>query len=228
MNHISLSLTDLAVLAGDTIIQRNISLVVHAGELVAVTGPSGSGKTTLLRTIAGLQDSAEGTIELEGRQPDAWGWPAFRRKLLLVSQQPALFDQTVADNLRRPFEYRSSHSTFPVQRARELLDRLDVGADRMEQGAKTLSIGQQQRVSLIRALLLEPAVVCLDEPTSALDAGSTELVENLISEEASSRGLAALIVTHSEQQATRWCNRRFILPAGRGRNDGKQTQGGAL
>jgi len=227
VNSVLLSVKDLAVRAGEIVIQRSISLDLHPGELVALTGPSGSGKTTLLRTIAGLQDPADGTIELEGKAPGEWGWPAFRRKLLLVAQQPALFDQSVADNLRRLFEYRSSQSAFPTERARELLDQLEVGADRMEQGAKTLSIGQQQRVSLIRALLLEPAIVCLDEPTSALDAASTELVENLISEEASRRGLAALIVTHNEQQATRWWSRRFVIPAAQGRKDGKQTQGGA-
>ena len=228
MSSIVISVRDLAVRAGEIVIQRKISLELHPGELVAVTGPSGSGKTTLLRTIAGLQDPADGTIELGGREPAAWGWPAFRRKVVLVSQQPALFDQTVADNLRRPFEYRSSQSTFPAERAREMLDRLDVGADRMEQGAKTLSIGQQQRISLIRALLLEPAMVCLDEPTSALDPDSTDLVEKLISEESSRRGLAALIVTHNEQQVTRWCRRRLVIPAADSRNGGKQTRGSAL
>jgi putative ABC transport system ATP-binding protein len=209
-----LSVRNLSITAGDRVVQRGVTVDLRAGELVAVTGPSGSGKTTFLRTVVGLQDAAEGSIVLRDRPAAAWGWPSYRRKVLLVSQQPALFDATVEENLRRPFTYQASKgSAFPRERAVELLEELGVGADRIDQDASTLSVGQKQRVSLIRALLLMPDVLCLDEPTSALDVDSVALVQNVISAEAASRGLAALIVTHSVEQAEHWCHRKIVLPA---------------
>lgn len=208
-----LELRDLSITAAGTPLHSQISFSLLPGELAAVTGPSGAGKTTLLRTVCGLQDPATGEVLLEGRDGDAWGWPLFRRKLVLVSQKPTLLALTVEDNLRRPFLYKSAGQTpFPAQAARQLLEELGVGTGCWEQDAQTLSVGQQQRVSLIRALLLEPPVLCLDEPTSALDPDAALRVQSLISRLAAERGLAALIVTHSPEQAENWCTRRLVLP----------------
>lgn len=210
-----LAIHGLSIAVGGKVIQRDVSVDLMPGELVAVTGPSGSGKTTFLRTVVGLQDSVAGTVLLQGRAPGDWGWPTYRRKLLLVAQQPALFESTVEDNLRRPFAYRSAKDSppFPREKAIALLDELGVGGERFDQDASTLSVGQKQRVSLIRALLLEPLVLCLDEPTSALDVDSAVSVQRVISAEAKSRGLAALIVTHSVEQANEWCDRKIVLGA---------------
>jgi len=204
----------LSIAAGGKVIQAGIDVDLLPGELVAVTGPSGSGKTTFLRTVVGLQDAAQGSVVLQEKSPSTWGLPVFRRKVILVAQQPALFEATVEDNLRRPFGYQASKSAPPFDRTRaiRLLDELGVGTDRIDQDAGTLSVGQKQRVSLIRALLLDPLVLCLDEPTSALDADSAMAVQQLISTEASTRGLAALIVTHSAEQAENWCHRKVVLP----------------
>ena len=208
-----LEVRTLTIAAAGTPLHSQISLELLPGELVAVTGPSGAGKTTLLRTVCGLQDAAAGSILLEGKDAAAWGWPVFRRKVVLVSQKPILLALTVEDTLRRPFAYQAAgKAPFPEARARQLLDELGVGESCWEQDAQTLSVGQQQRVSLIRALLLEPLALCLDEPTSALDPDSSERVQSLISRLAAERGLAALIVTHSPQQAEFWCSRRIVLP----------------
>ena len=208
-----LELRDLAITAAGTPLHSQISLSLLPGELVAVTGPSGAGKTTLLRTVCGLQDPAAGDVLLQGKNGDAWGWPLFRRKVVLVSQKPVLPALTVEDALRRPFLYKAAgHAPFPAEAARNLLDELGVGAGCWTQDAQTLSVGQQQRVSLIRALLLEPLVLCLDEPTSALDPDSSVRVQSLISRLAAGRGLVALIVTHSPEQAGHWCSRRLALP----------------
>lgn len=204
----------LTITASGRPLHTGLSFSLAPGELVAVTGPSGSGKTTLLRTVVGLQDAGAGSIALQGRTPGQWGWPEYRRRVVLVSQKPILLEMSVEENLRRPFAFRSARSPFPIDQARRWLDELGVGAERMTQAAQTLSVGQQQRVSLIRALLLEPPVLCLDEPTSALDPDSTVRVQNLISAEAAGRGLSALIVTHSVTQADDWCSRRIVLTGG--------------
>ncbi len=203
----------LTITAAGAPLHLAISFELWPGELVAVTGPSGAGKTTLLRTVCGLQDPAAGSVLLEGKDAETWGWPLFRRKVVLVSQKPILLALTVAENLRRPFAYKSAgQAMFPEPMARRLLDELGVGAGCWDQDAQTLSVGQQQRVSLIRGLLLEPLVLCLDEPTSALDPDSSLRVQSLISRLAAERGLAALIVTHSPEQAAHWCSRRIVLP----------------
>lgn len=206
-----LTLQGLAVAANGVPLLSRIELALAEGERVAVHGPSGCGKTTLLRAICGLDDPTQGTVRLRGQTPAAIGWPAFRRKVTLVQQRPVLVAGSVAANLRRPFTYRSATFPFPAARARELLDRLGVGAERMDQSAESLSVGQQQRVSLVRALLVAPAVLLLDEPTSALDADAVGAVEGLVREEAEREGRAALIVTHSAEQARRWCDRTLDL-----------------
>lgn len=190
---------------------EGISLELAPGELVALTGPSGSGKTTLLRAIAGLIDPAKGQVLLRGHTPPHYGWSAYRRQVVLVQQRPILIEGTVEENLRLPFSYKVSRTPYPEQRARELLEQLGVGAQRLDQNASSLSLGQQQRVSLIRAMLVEPTVLLLDEPTSALDPDSVALVEQFVREETTRRQMGALIVTHLRERASLWCDRIFEL-----------------
>lgn len=204
----------LAITAGGVRLCENITFTLVPGERIAVVGPSGSGKTTLLRALCGLDDAAAGTARLQGKTPEDWTWPLFRRNVILVEQKPALLEETVESVLRRPFQYRAAaNASFPEARACELLDRLAVGAERMTQPARSLSVGQQQRVCLVRALLLHPLVLLLDEPTSALDTEAVAAVEALLEEEGATRGLAALVVTHDLRQVQEWCHRRLDLRA---------------
>lgn len=206
-----LCLHGLTVASNGVRLLERLDLTVEAGEVVGLTGRSGCGKTTLLRAVAGLIDPVEGEVKLDGRRAEDLGWPAYRRRVVLVDQRPVLLDATVRANLDRPFRYNVAETGFPAERAAELLDRLELGSHRMLQDARSLSVGQQQRVCLIRALLVEPAVLLLDEPTSALDQESLSAVESLIREQAHGRGLACLIVTHDIVQIERWCDRRVDL-----------------
>lgn len=195
----------LAVGAGGLRLVEGFEFTLRCGELLGVVGPSGCGKTTLLRAIAGLIDFVAGEVRLDGTLPGEHGWPNYRRRVVLVEQRPVLLDRTVQENLAAPFQYGVSRNGFPAERARALLDRLRVEPERFDQNARSLSVGQQQRVSLVRALLIDPAVMLLDEPTSALDADAVEVAEELIREEANRRGLCALVVTHDRAQAERMC-----------------------
>jgi len=216
-----LKLHELSVKSEEALLLRGVSLTLDEGELVALTGPSGCGKTTLLRTVAGLIDPAAGRVSFRGRHPRDHGWPVFRRQVTFVSQSPVMLEATVQENLARPFTYRSTaHGRFPEQRAGQLLDELGLGRERLDQQARSLSVGQQLRVSFIRAVLLEPAVLLLDEPASALDEESAGLLRRSLEREVASRGLSSLLVTHDRSEASQWCHRRFDLRsfaiAGRG------------
>ncbi|MFW5733329.1 MAG: ABC transporter ATP-binding protein [Planctomycetota bacterium] len=192
-----LSISSLAACAGDHRVIERVTLDVPAGKLIALKGPSGCGKTTLLRAIAALDDPADGEVRLEGRTPAELGYPLFRRRCPLVQQQPVLAEATVRENLARVFHYESAgDSTYDEKLARELLEALRVEPSRYEQDARSLSVGQQQRVCLVRALLMGPKVLLLDEPTSALDADAVWATADMLRRFADERNLSALIVAH--------------------------------
>ena len=202
-----LTVENVAVGVGGVLLLEGVEVALASGQIVGLSGPSGCGKSTLLRSIAGLIDQTVGRLLYQGAPVGAQGWPVYRRQVVLVSQQPALLDATVEENLARVFSYESSDETFPREDALALLERLGLGAERMHQPARSLSVGQQQRVCLIRALLIRPRVLLLDEPTSALDATATELVEDVLRESVSGgRCGAALVVAHDAEQLARLCD----------------------
>ena len=191
---------------------KNLDLCVNQGEFVALLGPSGCGKTTLLRAISGLIDPLEGQILLHDDPSPCGSWPDFRRRVVLIQQTPVLLDDTVENNLQRPFQYQSAKGKqFPAKKAKKLLSNFGLDPSRMQQNAHSLSVGQQQRVCLIRALLLQPEVLLLDEPTSALDPQAVRSVEDLFVTQARNSGLSALLVTHDRDQAKRICDRSVSL-----------------
>ncbi len=208
--HMRLQLKGVAVRAGGRDLFAGVDLRLEAGERVALWGESGIGKTSLLRVIAQLDDARAGELRLDGETPEEVGIPAYRRRVLYVPQRPALFAATVRENLERPFRYASATGAFDVERAAFLLERVGFPAARLDEQARTLSVGEQQRVCLVRALSLSPDVLLLDEPTSAVDAPRRLEVEALVAE-AAEQGLAALVVTHDAAQVTRFCSARVDL-----------------
>ena len=188
-----------------------IDLEIQSGELVAITGPSGCGKTTLLRAAAGLIDANSGDVQLDGKDANEIGHPVFRRQVVLVNQQPVVLDTTVEENLRRPFQYQSSDTEFDSDNAVALIRAMNLDTAIRNQNARSLSVGEQQRVCLVRALLIEPSVLLMDEPTSALDGDSVNAVETIIRNEIHERKIAGIAVTHNVEQADRWCDRTFDL-----------------
>lgn len=190
-------------------ILRGIDFEAPRGQFLAIRGPSGSGKTTLLRAIATLDAPVSGALRLDGESPDALGHPRWRRRVTYVAQRPAFYGGEVMDELRRPSTYASAERPFDANAAREALATLGL-ADKVEAPVHTLSVGEAQRVALIRAALVEPAVLLLDEPTSALDRDAAERVEAWLVE----RGSTLVIVSHDEAQRERVADRTIALEAG--------------
>jgi putative ABC transport system ATP-binding protein len=177
-----------------------LDLTLHEGS-TAVLGPSGSGKSTLLRLLNRLADPDEGTVRFESEDVRSLDVLELRRRACLVPQLPAPIPGSVAENVR----YGPSLRGQQVD-PRPPLEQAGLSADYADRDASRLSVGEQQRVMLARALALEPDVLLLDEPTSALDERARAGVERTL-EELASGGLSMVVVTHDRGQAERLAGR---------------------
>jgi putative ABC transport system ATP-binding protein len=176
---------------------------------VCIAGPSGCGKSSLLRLLNRLTEPAEGTVRYRGEDVRDRDPLELRREVALVPQLPALLDGTVADNIC--FAAGLNGSEPDVAR---LLDLAGLDASFAERDADRLSVGEQQRAMLARALAVEPGVLLLDEPTSALDESARGAVEATLRDLRSRLGLALVLVTHDLAQARRMADWVVRLDAG--------------
>jgi putative ABC transport system ATP-binding protein len=187
---------------------EDVSVRISNGA-TALLGPSGSGKSSLLRLLNRLSDPDSGIICFEGKDVRAIDVLALRRRAVLVPQLPAPLPGTVADNVR--FGPSLCGRDADVE---SCLARAGLGAAYAERDAEELSVGEQQRVMLARALALEPDVLLLDEPTSALDEAARDGVERTL-EELARADVAMVLVTHDRGQAVRIASEVVELHEGR-------------
>jgi putative ABC transport system ATP-binding protein len=183
--------------AGEPVL-RETSFQLAPGGFTRVSGPSGAGKSTLLRLIARLEEPQAGVIRFRGRPLGELAPPRLRRALQSVQQTPVVLDGSVRENLLLPFAFAANRDLRrPSDQAlREHLDEVRLGELPLDVNARTLSVGQQQRLCLVRGLLLDPVLLLLDEPTSALDDESAATVDAAIGRVHRQRGLAVLLVSH--------------------------------
>jgi putative ABC transport system ATP-binding protein len=163
-----------------------------------LAGPSGSGKSTLLRLLNRLIDPDAGRVVYEGADVREREVLELRREAVLVPQLPALVEGSVHDNVA--YGPRLAGHSFDSHRCLEL-SGLD--GSFAERDASKLSVGEQQRVMLARALALEPRVLLLDEPTSALDEKARDAVEATLRDLRARTSISIVLVTHDMEQAGR-------------------------
>ena len=168
------------------------------GQIFTIVGPSGSGKTSLLRLFNRLDEKAGGQLVYHDRSVEEYKVVDLRRKIALVFQVPYMFPGTVESNIFYSLKDNKGQSGKMVQKYLSLVGLMSEIAD---QDPEKLSVGQQQRVSLARSLVMEPEILLLDEPTSALDPGSAGLIEDLIIKLNKELGLTIIMVTHNIGQA---------------------------
>ncbi|KAB2964251.1 MAG: ABC transporter ATP-binding protein [Thermoanaerobaculia bacterium] len=197
---------------------RGVDLDLAPGELVAVVGPSGSGKSTLLHLLGGLDRPDAGTIEVGGRRIDPLGadeLAAFRNRTVgfVFQFHQLLADFTALENVALPGRIAGLPPRDLATRAAALLAEVGL-AERADHFPSQLSGGEQQRVALCRALLLESPLVLADEPTGNLDAAAGERVFELLAALVERHGTTALVVTHNPELARR-CARILVLEDGR-------------
>ena len=188
---------------------RELDLAIEPGA-VAILGPSGSGKSTLLRLLDRLADPDEGVVRFRGQDVRELDPQGLRRRAVLVPQLPAPLPGSVAENV----------SFGPRLLGREpdpqpFLAMAGLSGDFAERDAAQLSVGEQQRVMLARALALRPEVLLLDEPTAALDERAKEGVERTLADLRGRDGLSVVLVTHERAQAERLADSIVRLDDGR-------------
>jgi putative ABC transport system ATP-binding protein len=186
---------------------HDVSLAVRDGA-TALLGPSGSGKSSLLRLLNRLAEPDAGEIRFRDRPVRSLDVLELRRSAVLVPQLPAPLPGSVAENVR--------YGPGLCGRAADVetcLVRAGLSAEYAEREADGLSVGEQQRVMLARALALEPEVLLLDEPTSALDEVARNGVERTLADLAHG-GVAMVLVTHDRGQAERVTSRVIELREG--------------
>lgn len=189
---------------------NNYSLRMKEGESIALTGATGAGKTVFIRALSLLDPLDAGDVRWMGEPIDGDAVPEFRRKVIYLHQQPALFPGTVEENLRLPFQFKSaSNSEFDRQRVQKWFDIVGRDASFLTKQQSNLSGGERQLVCLIRSIQLDPSILLLDEPTASLDPETTELAETLVREWLSDRSgkRSYLWVTHDPDQAERMAAR---------------------
>ena len=172
-------------------------------------GPSGSGKSTMLRLLNRLVDPANGTVAYDGRDVRELDVLELRRDACLVPQLPALLAGTVADNIA--YGPSLCGREFDLERC---LDLAGLDPSFAEREGSKLSVGEQQRVMLARAIALSPQVLLLDEPTSALDQAARTAVEETLVELRERLGISIVLVTHDIEQARRLADWVVRIDAG--------------
>ncbi len=196
---------------GPVILDR-IDLTAAPGDFISLIGPSGCGKSTLLRLVAGLSPVTRGTLTVNGRTP-----AEAAAELAFVFQEPTLLPWlTVADNIELALSLRGIPADARAT-ARERALALVQLADRAHAYPRQLSGGQKMRVSIARALTLEPKILLLDEPFGALDEMTREHLNEELLAIREKQAWTAFFVTHSVAEAVFLSNRIVVMSANPGR-----------
>ena len=195
---------------------EGVSCRVDEGELVVLHGPSGSGKSTLLLMIGGMLPPDSGSIRYQS--DDVYRWPPRRRNAYRKHTIGFVFQRfflvpylTVFDNIRVPLALQGERGDA-TRAVRELAERLRI-ENRLGHRPAELSVGEQQRAALARALVGGQKLILADEPTGNLDAGNIEIIAECLRDE-SRRGRAILLATHS-RSLIEIGTKRFRLESGR-------------
>lgn len=202
-------LRDVSLSRGGRRVLDSVSVEIPVGA-TAIVGPSGSGKSTLLRLLDRLAEPDAGEISHRGRPLSSYDPLALRREVSLVPQLPALLEGTVESNIR--FAARLAGQEADATRC---LGLAGLAPEFAQRDVSQLSVGEQQRTMLARALAQKPAVLLLDEPTSALDEAARDAVEATFASLRRELEISIVLVSHDPAQAQRLGDWVVRLEAGR-------------
>jgi putative ABC transport system ATP-binding protein len=198
---------------------RGVDLGVEAGDFIGLVGVSGSGKSTLLHLIGGLDTPTAGEVTVAGRQLSTLSRRErayFRRETVgFIFQSFHLVPTLTAEaNVRLALTLQGVYGRRREELAAAALDRVGL-ADRRDHRPGQLSVGQQQRVAVARAIVRLPRVLLADEPTANLDRTTAAQLMELLAQLNADLGTTILMVTHDDQLAGRYCRRTVAMVDGR-------------
>jgi tungstate transport system ATP-binding protein len=177
---------------------NSVSLEMEGDKIIVFLGVNGAGKSTLMRILSGLENPDSGTILFNNQNTDA---KALRHISTLVFQKTMMFTMNVYDNLAYGLKIRKVQKEEIAKRIPQALQAVRLSGFEKRR-AKKLSGGEQQRIALARAFLLDPNVLFLDEPTANLDPNSSTIIEKAIIDKKSSQRIIVM-ATHNLSQARR-------------------------
>lgn len=179
------------------------NLSINTG-LTAILGQSGSGKTTVLRMLNKMISPTQGRILFYGQDLKEIKSVSHRRNVIMLSQNPAMFDGTIRDNLTISFKLQEKENPAEDELYR-ILSRVQLNKE-LETPVIQLSGGERQRLALGRVFLSDPSVYLLDEPSSALDEDTEDTIINMVSEHVKAAGKSVIMVTHSRSAAEKYAD----------------------
>ena len=184
----------------DRPVYERLTFSIAAGEVCALVGESGSGKSTAVQLLLRYYDVGGGRISVDGTDVRSWDVTALRGSIGLVSQEPALFTGSIADNIKygKPdASLEDVRHAASLANALQFIDALPEGFD-TQVGSRgiQLSGGQKQRVAIARAIVRKPRLLILDEATSALDAKSEQVVQAALDKLVAASSCTTLVIAH--------------------------------
>jgi cell division transport system ATP-binding protein len=201
----------------DVVALKDLSVSIAGGEMFFVIGMSGAGKTTLLKLLCSMEIPSSGLIEISGKpinQLKGFQLARLRQKIGVAYQDfKLLTDRTTAENVAISMEVSYKKPQIIKKRVRDLLDQLGL-TDKHDTITGELSRGEQQRVTLARAIANSPTMILVDEPTGNLDAITTERVMNLLNK-CNKAGATIVIATHDDSIYRHTSHRVMELRKGR-------------
>lgn len=181
---------------------RNISFDIRTGEYIFLTGESGCGKSTLLQLLAKLEVPTAGEVRFYNEPYSTIPSPILRRRVGYLQQLPVMIEGSIRDNLFLSLRFSSNRADPPSEAdLNMLLHRAKLPGVDLNASADALSVGQKQRIALVRLLLMNPDVLLLDEPTASLDADSSGIIHDWLRELHQNQGRTILHVSHAKPPA---------------------------
>jgi len=208
--------------SGEVVAVNNIDLEIKTGELVTILGPSGCGKTTTLRMVAGFEFPTSGSIFIGGK--DIAQVPPNKRGISMVFQSYALFPHLdIYENIAYGLRVQKQSAAEITSRMKAILELMQL-TSMAKRFPSQVSGGQQQRIALARAIIIEPSVLLFDEPLSNLDAKLREYMRDEVRKLQKRLGITSLYVTHDQEEAMAISDRIVIMQDGSIRQVGTPRQ----
>ncbi|AXF55646.1 betaine/proline/choline family ABC transporter ATP-binding protein [Salicibibacter kimchii] len=200
---------------GGTYAVKNLSLEIEKGEFVVFIGPSGCGKTTTMKMINRLIDPSEGVISIDEKNAVDQDAVQLRREIGYVIQQIGLFPHmTIQDNITLVPKLLNWSKEKRIERAKELLQLVEMDDEYLTRYPNELSGGQQQRIGVLRALAADPPLILMDEPFGALDPITRDTLQDEFKKLQQHLGKTIVFVTHDMDEALKLADRMVILKDG--------------